>query len=40
MNPPPTGNKGTIQMLFSDKIVTDYFTDYLVGSWLTSNLFM
>ena len=39
MNPPPTGNKGTIKILYSDKIVTDYFTDCLVREfilyWLT-----
>jgi len=24
----PTGNKGNIKILHSDKIVTDYFSDY------------
>jgi len=33
MNPQPTGNKETIKILCSDKISTDYFSDYLVGEF-------
>ncbi len=31
INPPPTGNKETIKAFCFDKIVTSYFSDYLVG---------
>ena len=33
INPTPTGNKRTIKALGFDKIVTDYFSDCLVGEF-------